>query len=139
MIWTPRPRLRADVVEAGRPMTVRVGVIADRYLEVGRCPPKPGPNSDLMTAARSHVIFPQKIWLAGKDMKYRRHLSHFGRHCWPCCSLLSCCSLLVVVDPSHTGQAPMPGPEPARCIFWSILSQMLTWLVILTPRGGYLG
>jgi hypothetical protein len=43
------------------------------------------------------------------------------------------------VHPSHTGQAPMTGPEPARGIFWSIRFRLLTWLVILTPRGGYLG
>lgn len=30
----PRPGLRADVVEAGQPVTVRVGVVTDRYLEV---------------------------------------------------------------------------------------------------------
>jgi hypothetical protein len=34
MIWT-RARLRADIVEAGHPVTVRVvGVVADRYLQV---------------------------------------------------------------------------------------------------------
>jgi hypothetical protein len=37
------------------------------------------------------------------------------------------------------GQAPMTGSKPARFTFRGILSQMLTWLVILTPRGGYLG
>lgn len=42
---------------------------------------KPGPHSDLMTAAGSHVILPQKTWLAGKDTKYRRR---DGTHpIWP--------------------------------------------------------
>jgi hypothetical protein len=31
----------------------------------------------------------------------------------------------------------MTGPKPARGIFWGILFSLLTWLVILTPRGGF--
>jgi hypothetical protein len=31
----------------------------------------------------------------------------------------------------------MTGRKPAQGIFWGILLSLLTWLVILTPRGGF--
>jgi hypothetical protein len=116
----PRPRLRADVVEAGRPITVRVGVIADRYLEVGRCPPKPGPNSDLITAARSHVIFPQKFgWLARtRSIAGGTALIPF----WPSllAMLLAALVLLAACGRTSKSQRPRTYARPRACP-WHLL------------------
>ena len=38
-----------------------------------------------------------------------------------------------------SGDCWRTGLKPARGIFWGALFRLLTWLVILTPRGGYLG
>ena len=95
-----------------------------------------------MTAAGSHVILPQKTWLAGKDTKYRRRdgthpiLAVTAGHAARCSRAPGCLwSYTQIKAAKHLCPAhSLPVASSGDLRF-----DLLTWLVILTPRGGYLG